>query len=127
MNSKTPRILLVGSGSLSERQVKILEKHFGNYTIVKHIPMLLREDLKRIKRTGECGGSEDEICVDVAVFFKAFSLAAELLKKGIEVYDFEVARSPSGNGDLHGGVGLTIGLRKYGLSIKPVARWVYVE
>lgn len=120
------RVLLIGNGKLSERQKRILEKHFGKYVLAAHIPIIQDEDIRKINPVEECGDLEDEICVDAVVFLKVLSKpAVELLKKGIRVFDFEVVPSPDGKGDLHGGLGKTIGLREYKLKPKAVMRWVY--
>jgi len=120
------RVLLIGNGELSERQRKILEKHFGEYILVAHIPIIHDEDVRKISPVEECGDLEDEICVDAVVFFKILSKpATELLRKGIRVFDFEVAPSPDRSGDLHNGLGKTIALREYKLFPKMASRWVY--
>jgi hypothetical protein len=122
------RVLLIGNGELSERQRQMLSKHFGNYILVSHIPIIHDEDLRKIKLVESCEDLEEEICVDVAVFLKILTKpAVELLKKGVRVFDFEVVPSPDWKGDLHGGLGKTIGLREYKLKPKAVMRWVYAE
>jgi len=126
------RILIIGYGDLSEKQKQILLKHFGEYIIVEHIRILDDINLRRIKPTNMCKesgeGEEKGICVDAVVFLKVLAKpAVELLKRGIRVYDFEVVHSPNGRGDLHDGMGKTIGLREYRLSPKPAMRWVYAE
>jgi hypothetical protein len=122
------RVLLIGNGELSEKQKQILSKHFGNYLLAGHIPIIQDKDLKNIKPVESCEDWEEEICVDVVVFLKILTKpAVELLKKGVRVFDFEVVPSPDGKGDLHGGLGKTIGLREYKLKPKAVMRWVYAE
>jgi hypothetical protein len=127
MGSKK-KIVLVGPGEITPRQAKILYKHFGDHEIVEHFYVITEEDLRRIVPASDCSHREGEICADAVVFLKILSKPAEeLLSKGIDVYDFEVAPSPDGKGDLHGGRAVTVGLWKYELRPKPVLRWVYAE
>jgi hypothetical protein len=125
------RLVLIGSGEITPKQAKILYKHFGDHVIVKHIYVITDADVKRIKPVDNCtGDGEDgeEICADAVVFFKILSKpAGDFLRKGIEVYDFEVAPAPDGKGDLHDGKVMTVGLRRYDLKPKSVARWVYAD
>jgi len=122
------KLVLVGSGDITPRQARILFKHFGDHVIVKHIYVITEADVERVKPVSDCSEEAGEICVDAVVFFKILSKPAEeFIKKGIDVYDFEVAPSPDGKGDLHGGKAVTVGLRRYDLKPKSVARWVYAE
>lgn len=127
------KILVIGPGNLSTRQIEILDKYFRrDYDIVKHIHYLDLDEFLKIKSTRECEEQEltsgvDTYCVDAVVFLKILpKFAVLLLKKDIEVYDFKVVPSSDGNGDLHGGKGLTVGLNKYELAIKVADRWYYV-
>jgi hypothetical protein len=123
------KLVLIGPGEITPKQAKILYKHFGDHEIVKHIYVVTDADVERIKPAGDCAGDEeDEICADAVIFFKILSRPAnDLLRKGIEVYDFEVAPAPDGKGDLHDGKVMTVGLRRYDLKPKSVARWVYAD
>jgi hypothetical protein len=122
------KLVLIGPGEITPRQAKILYKHFGDHVIVEHIYVVTEADVERIKPVDDCTGDAGEICVDAVVFLKILSRpASDLLMKGVEVYDFEVAPAPDGRGDLHNGRVMTVGLRRYDLKPKSVARWVYAE
>jgi len=122
------KLVLVGPGEITNRQAKILYEHFGDHEIVRHIYVITDADVRRIRPVNNCSGDAEEICADAVVFLKILSRpAGELLMKGVEVYDFEVAPASDGRGDLHDGRIMTVGLRKYDLRPKPVARWVYAD